>query len=187
VASAQASQPSLLVWGRIGKAGVVLEPAFEINARPSLPTKRGPYRLRGLDGAGRELFDFSFEAAQIDHAPSEKGFAFVVPLSSTAKPASIRLSTNVGEVTRRRMTMVVSPGDPTTGLTAPRLQTIGRRARLEWNTSSYPMALIRDRRTGQILSFARGGKVEVGRPASDLEIVFSDGVSSVSPAVTPIP
>jgi hypothetical protein len=182
--SAPAPQPSLLVWGRIGRNGIVLEPAFEINARPSLPTKRGPYRLRALDSQGRELFNFTFEATPFDDAGGEKGFAFVVPLSSTAKPASIRLTTRNGEATRRKLSRVVTPGDPTIAVTSPRLHTTGGRSRLEWDTSSYPMALIRDRKTGQILSLARGGKVEIARPASELDIVFSDGVSSVRAGVT---
>lgn len=185
--SALSAQPSLLVWGRIGPNGAVLEPAFEINARPSLPTKRGPYRLQAVDAAGRELFNFTFEAAQLHDAGGEKGFAFVVPLPSTAKPASIRLSTKNGETTRRKRAAVVEPGDPGIAVTAPRLLAMGRGSRLEWDTTNYPMALIRDHRTGQILSFARGGKVEIARPSSELDILFSDGVSSVSPALTPLP
>ena len=54
---AQCSPPSapqrcLLVWGRIVNGRPVLEPAFEIVTRPSLPKARGPYSVEavGQDG-----------------------------------------------------------------------------------------------------------------------------------------
>ncbi len=39
--------------------------------------------------------------------------------------------------------------------------------------------MIRDAVTGQILSFARGGAIEVLSSARELEVVLSDGVASV--------
>jgi len=41
------------------------------------------------------------------------------------------------------------------------------------------MALIRDRQTGQVLSFARGSSAQVRARSTDLEVVLSDGVQSV--------
>jgi hypothetical protein len=40
------------------------------------------------------------------------------------------------------------------------------------------MALIRDRRTGEILSFARGGNAQIRTQAADLDVILSDGVRS---------
>jgi hypothetical protein len=37
------------------------------------------------------------------------------------------------------------------------------------------MALIRDAATGQILSFARGGRATIWSRATDLDVTFSDG------------
>ncbi|MEO8090317.1 MAG: hypothetical protein ABI703_08480, partial [Gemmatimonadales bacterium] len=40
---AASAQPSLLIWGRVVNGRPVLEPAFEIVTRPSLPSRPGPY------------------------------------------------------------------------------------------------------------------------------------------------
>ena len=42
------------------------------------------------------------------------------------------------------------------------------------------MALIRDRRTGEVLSFARGGAAQIRASSGDLEITVSDGVRSAT-------
>ena len=49
---ATAPQRCLLVWGRIVNGRPVLEPAFEMVTRPSLPKARGPYTVEavGQDG-----------------------------------------------------------------------------------------------------------------------------------------
>ena len=41
------------------------------------------------------------------------------------------------------------------------------------------MALIRERQTGEILSFARGGTAQIRAGSADLEVILSDGVRSV--------
>jgi hypothetical protein len=55
----------------------------------------------------------------------------------------------------------------------------GGRVRVEWDATRYAAAMIRDAATGQVLSFARGGRVDVESAARELEVVLSDGVSSV--------
>jgi hypothetical protein len=40
------------------------------------------------------------------------------------------------------------------------------------------MVLVRDSRTGAVLSFARGGEVTVPVSGTELELVLSDGVRS---------
>jgi hypothetical protein len=48
---------------------------------------------------------------------------------------------------------------------------------LQWDAAAHPMVMVRDARTGEVLSFARGGSVTL--PATgDLELVASDGVGS---------
>jgi hypothetical protein len=42
------------------------------------------------------------------------------------------------------------------------------------------MALIRDGRTGQVLSFARGNAAQLRASSADLEITVSDGVHSAT-------
>jgi hypothetical protein len=47
------------------------------------------------------------------------------------------------------------------------------------------MALIRDARTGQILSFARGGTVTLPTSPDELDITLSDGVRSMRTRARP--
>ena len=52
---------------------------------------------------------------------------------------------------------------------------------LQWNAVRYPMAMIRDRVTGQVLTIARGGNalVAIGPFGLDrLQVLVSDGVKS---------
>jgi hypothetical protein len=51
---------------------------------------------------------------------------------------------------------------------------------VRWRAQGARMALIRDRRTGQVLSFARGSGARVRAPSDDIEIILSDGVRSAS-------
>jgi hypothetical protein len=49
------------------------------------------------------------------------------------------------------------------------------------------MALVRDPATGQILSFARGGQIDLAAPGQSLDVTLSDGVSSVRQIVAIVP
>jgi hypothetical protein len=168
------------VWGQITPSGVVLEPSFEIDAPPSLPTRAGPYQIRATDAAGRETFSFSFAGDEVDHLPNHRLFAFVVPLAAgQARPAAIRLLANGRESVRRSSLLPGPLGNAPMTPAPPRLSRIGGpRSRLEWDSKAYPMALVRDAATGQILSFARGGRLDIAVPGQELDVTFSDGVSS---------
>ena len=75
-----AAAPGLLVWGGVTDDGeMTLEPAFALNAEPSLPAASGPYRLYGEDGDGRVLFTLRFPMRRFAH---EEGgvFAFIMPV-----------------------------------------------------------------------------------------------------------
>jgi hypothetical protein len=171
----------LLVWGRIGPDGIVLEPAFEIDAPPALPTRAGPYRVQATDDADREIFTLSFDGEAIDHAPNERHFAFVVPLAANGpRPVALRLLANGLVATRRSPAPSVAPIRAPAALAPVRARPSGGpRSRLEWDAARYPVALVRDPATGQVLAFARGGQVDVTVPGRDLDVVFSDGVRSV--------
>jgi hypothetical protein len=174
-----APQHGLLVWGRIGPNGVVLEPSFEIDAPPSLPVSAGPYSVRGTDDAGGEIFNLSFDGVAVDHMPNERHFAFVVPLSASGRrPSVIQLTAN-GRVATRRSVAPTAAGGASTAALVRATQAGGSQSRLEWDATSYPMALVRDAATGQVLSFAQGGQIDLVAAGRTLDVTLSDGVSSV--------
>ncbi|WP_419165123.1 hypothetical protein [Candidatus Palauibacter sp.] len=80
----------LLLWGGIRGGGLRLEPAFvhEAPARP--PSGPGPYRLSGLDAAGRRLFSLSFAPQRVDDANG--AFAFAIPFDPSWTEALDRLT-----------------------------------------------------------------------------------------------
>jgi hypothetical protein len=51
-------------------------------------------------------------------------------------------------------------------------------AALQWDAAAHPMVMVRDPDTGEVLSFARGGRVEVQTGKRALDLVVSDGVRS---------
>ena len=71
---------TLLLWGGVGENGVLsLEPAFVVEASPSLPRESGPYRLAGEDTSANMLFNFNFDMSVLSHG--EGGvFAFTIPV-----------------------------------------------------------------------------------------------------------
>jgi hypothetical protein len=172
--ASQAVQPSLLVWGHIRNGEVVLEPAFQITARPSLPERAGPYRLEGRADDGSTLFALSFSPNEIADARGEQqSFAFTIPLadSRAAHLSSIRVAGQGREALAIGQTS--GAGD---SVTVRRVT--GGRVALRWNAAAHPMVMVRDARSGQVLSLARGGDVELSTTKSQLDLVFSNGVKS---------
>ncbi len=72
----------LLLWGGADSDGVpYLEPAFVVDAPPTLPRSGGPYTLTGLSVAREELFSLRFDPQEIADGDGESGFAFALPVS----------------------------------------------------------------------------------------------------------
>ena len=76
------SSRSLLLWGGIDEYGeLVLNPAFVVDAAPSMPNQGGPYLVAGESEDGEVLFTVSFGMAEI--ADGEGGsFALILPAQS---------------------------------------------------------------------------------------------------------
>jgi hypothetical protein len=172
-ASSSASvQSSLMVWGRMEGAKLVLEPAFLADTRPVLPAKPGRYRLQGLDASGAEVFSLSFDPDRVgDAAGDVRQFGFAVPMdqSAASRIVTLRLSGNGTEIRASASREVAQ-------ITA-RTEQSGR-VRLAWNDDAYPMLVVRDPDTREILTFARGGSVSVPTGKKLLDITVSNSVSS---------
>jgi hypothetical protein len=167
-------EPALLVWGGVRGGRLVLEPSFELDMPAEQPRETGPYRVEGYDAAGARLFSYAFQGEAVDHLPGERHFAFAIPahVARTDRLATIRLVGPEGVVERSRGAAPAGPGPV-------RLQRSGVRGpgvRASWNAAEHPMALVRDARTGRILSFARGGEAVLPDDAREVEVLLSDGV-----------
>ena len=176
----QAPQPSLLVWGHQGSDGLVLEPAFQITARPTVPRGGGPYSLEGLAADGSRVFVQSFKMSEIADLPlSYRSFAFALPLSAeqSARLTSIRLTGDGKMVEVAAAPAVGVPqGTPTGEVQARRA--VGARVALRWDHRAYPVVMVRDPDTGEVLSFARGGDVQVMTSKTRVDLLLSNGVRS---------
>jgi hypothetical protein len=173
-AATQAVQPCLLVWGHIRDGEMVLEPAFQINTRPSLPERAGPYSIEARADDGTSLFAHSFAPKEVaDVGRPQQTFAFAIPLptAKAARLSSLRL-TGQG----RQAVAQPQPGVQPDSVQLRRVA--GGRLSLRWNAKAHPMVMVRDPETGQVLSFARGGNVELPTSKSRVDLVLSNGVKS---------
>lgn len=170
------TRPGLLIWGRIENGRPILEPAFEINAPASLPVTRGSHRLQAFGALGETLLDLSFEGEKVadDRDPTLRHFAFVIPLDMLrgVPPAALRLTSH-GTVAEQR-----GSSREASARTATARRDGAGAVRVRWSDPVVKGIMVRNARTGQILSFARNGEAIVGSSASDLELVASDGVYS---------
>jgi hypothetical protein len=176
-------RPALLVWGRVERGQLVLEPAFSLVSRPALPTGSGPYRIEGTGRDGRRIFSYAFAGEKPADAddPTARHFAFAIPMDEATQEelTSIRVSGAGASPTVMQAALVpggVSAAINAVGATATASGTV----RVQWGPTAARMALIRDGRTGEILSFARGGNVQVRTGSADLEVILSDGVRSTT-------
>ena len=176
VVASASPEPGLLVWGRIINGKPVLEPAFEVTARTQIPAT-GAHRLTAVGSDGREVFSVSFNASRIADLPGEQeSFAMVLPQSMLRGRtlASLRLTARGGQTATS-----VQAGDLTaaSGISMSRVRRGAMRVR--WDAARYPVVMVRNPRTGDILSFARGGDVTIATDADELELNYSNRVRSI--------
>jgi hypothetical protein len=170
------STRGLLVWGRVEKGQLVLEPTYEVTAVPSLPARTGSHRIEGFGPAGERLFSLSFDPERVADVPDQTAqhFAFIVPINArNAVVARIRW-TGSG-----RQTELASLGADPQVQEQPIAERIGANAvRVSWRGPQTRGVLIRDARNGQILSFGRDGESTVFTSEGSLDLDVSDGVRS---------
>ena len=178
-------EPCLLVWGRIEHGVPVLEPAFEVRTRSVLPARAaGAHALRVLDTRGADLLRLSFDAQEVADLPDARSFAFAIPLSRLggADVGELRLSA------RGREARLKPPAVPSVSAPDPELRvTRSGRGQLgvRWNADRYPMVMVRNALSGEVVAFARAGATQVWTQRSGVELTFSDGVRSTTRRVSP--
>ena len=147
---------SLLLWGGIDADSVpFLEPAFVVDAPPTLPGATGDHRLTGHSDTGTELFALSFAMPVVADGDGSSSFAFVLPAEASWETglATITLTGPGGSVTL--------DGD-----------------------SDLSMAILRDPRTGQVRGILSDLPASIeaavdaveGVAGQGLEVLFSRGI-----------
>ena len=180
----EAVQPCLLIWGYIRNGEMVLEPAFQVNTRPSLPRRAGPYSVSAAGENGATLFNLSFAPKEIADLPGgQKNFVFAVPVSDAQarQVATLRLSGPGRQTVRRAAVPEVSARQQASGA-KPQSPSVRRLVSggtgIQWDAGAHPMVMVRDARTGDVLSLARGGSVQLPGVRHEVDLVLSNGVTS---------
>ena len=185
-----AVQRCLLVWGRVSDRGVTLEPAFEVDARPSLPAAGGPITLSATSAAGATLWSLSFAGSEIADSRTEtRTFSFTIPIAQArpAEIAALRLAAPSGQATSRVTTAPAGPSPSAAAEVSVARTGRPRWVRVRWNAALNPVVMVRDSRTGSVLSFARGGDAQVRTPddsPASVDVLLSNRVRSVQRRVT---
>ena len=169
----------LLVWGRITPGGVVLEPAFRVALGSDLTPRPGPNRLELLGADGATVRTVSFATVELADLPGggEQHFAFVLPLDAQLEGALAGIRVSAGSRVATRATgSAPTPADPGQELTRPN----GEQVQVRWDATRYPMVMVRDAVTHEVLSFARGGTARLWTRSGSFDLLYSDGVRSVA-------
>jgi hypothetical protein len=177
------ARPSLLVWGRIVNGRAVIEPAFHLVTHPVVPSRSGAYSIEGTAADGSRVFGLSFDP--IEAADDERGaghFAFAVPLDQqgAARLATIRLTgpgIGMAAFSASPPSLRATPSKPVSVVRAAAGVAVG------WDAAEHPMIMVRDPRSGEVLSLARGGNVVVPAAGNEVELIMSDGVRSSAATV----
>jgi hypothetical protein len=188
--ASQSIQPCLVVWGHILDGELVLEPAFQVDTRPSLPTRAGPYSLEGRASDGSSVFSLSFAPSEIADAPgSQRNFVFAVPLPAAraSRLTTLHLNGNGRPAILASTTAVTSPRAAAQAETVELRRVGAGTVSLRWDARTHPMVMVRDAETGQVLSLARGGDAQLSTFKRQVDLVMSDGVKSRVERVTVTP
>lgn len=149
-------QRVLFLWGGVDAEGTPhLDPAFVLDAPPSLPRSDGRHRIVGLDADGTELFALRFEMPVIADDDGSSSFVFALPVREGWADALANITLS-------------GPGGSFT---------------LDRNTD-LPMAILRDPESGQIRQIMRDlpsgprglEAAERMGTESGFEVLFSRGI-----------
>lgn len=180
VTDAGAAAEGLLVWGHLEGDRMVLQPVIPVTAPPAPPTP-GPFRWEARDAAGRVRLSADFQALDVADAPGGKlrSFSFIVPLGTVPPTDLASLRVTEDGVERARVTR--PPRLPLrVGLPEAPVQATeeGTGVGLVWDADRYPLLVVRDATTGELLGFQRGGAGRVRTDRRDLELLACDGVQA---------
>jgi hypothetical protein len=174
-------QPGLLIWGRIENGKTILEPAFTVSTT-GVASEPGPYTWEAQDALGQVVASASFDAPEVADLPntSLRIFSFIVPMAqeTLSRVQSLRILKDGRELTRNPRLAQAQGFKPSSQASLRALP--NRSMQISWNAALSPVVMLRDRKTGEVRGFLRGGAAVVSDVPPQLEIQFSDGVSGES-------
>lgn len=193
-----APRTSLLVWGRVHRGVVTLEPTVRLVTRAALPERAGRYRLELRDQAGRAMSSVAFEPDAVDHDNEGYAFSFAIPIDAftevrlhsvaviggrngtveqAASAASAAAVAVGGEVVPLRTADggVAQVPDPRATMTSS-----GRMRQLTWDQATWPMAMVRDAGSGRVLAWLRRSGDGFVPVEGRVTVVFSNGIQSLT-------
>ena len=180
-AAAAAPVRSLVIRGRI-EAGsrIVLEPAFTITVRPSLPERSGSYQVAGRTGDGRTLFSYGFEPSVLDHSERVRHFLFAIPVTPAIDDSLVTIEvTGAGAAAQLRSpasTALRAPGDGA----ATAMSAGAGTALVSCADPGSRGILVLDRTSGAMLGTASAAAMQLAAHSGQaISVVCSNGVQSV--------
>jgi hypothetical protein len=200
VAFGSATQTALVVWGRVHRGVVTLEPALRVITRPSLPERGGRYAVELRDKTGRAMQRITFEPEAVDHDDEAYAFSFAIPLDAFTEARLTAVAVTGGgngtveQVASPAMVAAMNAGtDPTPLRTAdggaaqvtdPRagLSATGTTRRVTWDDAAWPLAIVREASTGRVIATLRRSGDGFVPAGGDVSITFSNGVQSLTQA-----
>ncbi len=197
-----ATSDRLLVWGTLDAQGVQVEPAFLLTNNSgnapggvdeAVTDATRAVRIEALSASGQVLASKLANASEIDHnINGTRSFAATLPLTvaqqeqlHTVRVRDVRAASVQGSRARSVQAAVAAAqgARPQTALTASRSG--ASRVQLNWNSSAYPRALLRDASTGRIIGFLNSATNSFTWRGGEVDVVLSDGVRSQVERITP--
>jgi hypothetical protein len=178
--------PGLLVWGTVRDGQVRMEPAIAVDqVRPTPGNPNGP-TVEGVDGAGRVLFRAPTSSMAFGHGAEGYTFTAMVPIdpASLERLAEIRVSGAGAPATTQRSRRPTS-ADEARAMAAGRAPAFAARRtgrgaeEVVWDAERFPLLVIRDRDSREVVAFARTGRFALPEAADRFRFDLSDGVRSL--------
>lgn len=171
-----AVQDCLVVSGTLQNGAVSLDPAVELQDYPDT-VPAGDWTLQFLDAQGNVLQALPFEPQEAPDTGDVFSFYFSVPYPPALKAALASIQVVQGASPQIRARLSATPSARARAAREPVAVPWTRgRIHVDWDPSAYPMALVRDPRTGSIRATSTTGEAEFESDATELELLLSDGL-----------
>jgi len=164
----------LLAGGRLEGDEVELDPLFVLDGLPQA-VEPGPYALVGLAADGRELLRVAFAAAEVSLAHG-RAFHLAIPVADelAAGLHAVRVERDGRVLAERRVGLRTLPASPAEATVRP-----DGGVAIAWDAGAYAEVLVRDGEGGPLLGRDRSGRLTVRPTGREVELLFSDGVTTV--------